>query len=99
MTNKTIKITKKETDWSGDPVTTDLGDFDVYLEEEGTRDYVRIDGESVAIQGTAGFFILFSDLDLKNAEITYDDNEFVVDSWDKFFDPYGDFHHIEATFK
>ena len=103
-TNKTIEIFRRERDWSGEESLTSLGNFNVYLEEHYTKDkHYASGGRDSApldiVQESKGFFIIFDELDLKNASIKYDEKTYVVGWIDTYFDMKNRFHHTEAMFK
>ena len=104
LTNKTIQIYSKNKSWDGDYNAGLVGKYDVYLEEHSSRETFKIDygsssGPLDVANTSKGFFILQENIDLSEKTITYDDNSFVIANWDRYFDMYGDFHHIEADFK
>ncbi len=99
MTNKTIEIFQNTINWQGEATKVSLGNFDAYVEEHSTSVMIKYDGEGVDLTGTKGFFIIFDNLNLNDMHVKYDEMEYKIDKWDRYFDQYGDFHHIEATFK
>lgn len=103
-TNNTIEIFRTELDWEGNLSSSSLGTFDVYLEETATKEVLFVTGDegnhSDAMQySSRGFFILWDDVDLDKASITYDGEEYTITAWDRFTDMKRRFHHIEATYK
>lgn len=101
--NKKIELFTKNKDWEGNITPVSLGTFDVYLEEHSSKSFEDVSGGSttlnVSIKTSKGWFILFEDIELGDAQLTYDGKTYAIDSWDRYFFPGGDFHHIEADFK
>lgn len=103
ITNKSIEIFSEEKDWQGNTDRISLGFYDVYLEEDQTnRNLTMYEGrQQVYDEGqlSKGFFIVYEDLDLEGKTIEYNEKTYAVRHADRFFDEYGDFHHLEVDFK
>ena len=103
ITNKTIEIIDFAKDWKGNPIEQSLGFYKVYLEENATSLNVAVWDERRRVydqaEATKGFFILFENIDLEGKQFKYDGKLYSVRHQDKFFDEYGDFHHIEVDFR
>ncbi len=105
ITNKSIEIFEKGKNWEGDYEETSLGLFDVYLEEHSTiRKFTPGGGSSgqdtmSVAPVSVGFFILFDDINLNNKMIKYNEKSYSIENWDRYWEPDGEFHHIEADFK
>ncbi len=102
-TNKTIEIYTNERDWQGNVTSALIGSYDVYLEENATREVFSVQNDegahADAVQNASrGWFILFSNINLDKKIIKYDEESYTVTKWDRFTDRKGNFHHIEATY-
>lgn len=104
MTNTEIEIFEEKEDWEGNLTFKSLGNYFVYLEGHSTREPYNFsnanDARGADIQSrTKGFFILFSDIDLTEKQIKYNNEKHIIANWDRYVFPEEGFHHIEATFK
>lgn len=102
-TNKTIEIWTNERNWQGDTAIALVGSYDVYLEENATRDIFSMSGDkgshSDAVQNSSrGFFILYENINMDKKLIKYDDESYIVKKWDRFTDRKKAFHHSEVTY-
>jgi len=81
-----------------------IGQYGVYLEEHSTRRAYDVSGDEgsapSAITNTSkGFFILKEDVDLTETMIEYDGKSYSIDTWDRYWNKDGTFHHVEVEFK
>jgi len=102
-TNKTIEIWTNERNWQGDTAITLVGSYDVYLEENATKDIFSMPEDkgshSDAVQNSSrGFFILYENINMDKKLIKYDGESYIVKKWDRFTDRKKAFHHSEVTY-
>lgn len=101
VSNATVEMFKETSDWQGNPSTTSLGVFNVYLEQHSERNQLKVDGDTFAVTtGNLGFFILFTDIDLSgDTKVSHNTKTYTVSNWNRYIHPTRGFHHIEIEYK